>query len=566
MRTIPLRIGPVLQQAIKQLASATLYPVDLVEDMYALLRLKGVVFPTEDQEEKLIDYYADENRYGKMAQVLFKRRLAMLKMMAKKPIMMAAINMLKNHSPMDVLTSLMESLRASELAAIGHCCAGCKYINQCQTGTMVKNWNIANIRTIVTHLSKLSRHVDCPQEAEISTAINSLASISEQAANMAGDTATSQEITPQQAQNFAQWQDDQQAQAAAPPEFADDDNEVFWGLTGADEGDDEWLRANFQDDDGSAGFSRDAAGRRGLSPATIRPLASWLSNQNNNLIIYQFARILEKAMLVRKAEGDAVSRKTVEEVSHERTTGRITDVTQATKLTATEQARPDDVREHRIATGEADIRQFSETIKKPQLIYILVDVSGSMGMGQIQMPSVPIPATRRMLVYAFTAALLLRSRTEGGAAFIREYEGRPHGLMVVDPDEPQTYQRALAKFMNGQETWGGGTNLQNALDAAFTDLETGVLKYSPKDLLVLTDGEDGISDEKVTYYRKRADAMKMNMSLLLCTDRASTSHHAFADGVYADFRGTVDNLFDTFLRVRDGVSNPADIIETVKSL
>lgn len=567
-----MRLGPVVAQAMKEIATETVYPADLVEDTYALLRLAGQVFPTEEQQDKLIAYYSDPKRFGLMGPVLFRRRLASMKMLARKPIFIAAQNMLKSGcygSATSITKLMLESLRVSELLSLGHCCAGCPHIKNCDTGRVVEKWNIASIQTVVYQLSKLARHEDCPEEASFKSVSGDETSgdtISEDAADIASQAAVQgiDNIKPSDQQSFEDWADIQEATRHIPT-MLDDDYSVFWKLTGIEDGDDDVLREiEFGELGKGGGFGRGGGGIiRRLSALSIKPISEWLNTLN--LAIFHLARVLERQMLLRKKGDQHAVVKPAEDMKDRRRVAPIESLSQAGKLTSIENARPDDVREHRIVTGQADVKTYEETITKPQLIYVLLDVSASMGSGSFSIPGVPVRLNRRSTTRAFLSSMILRSRSEQGAMYIREYEGYAHPLVTVDPDNMATYSTALARFMTGASGHGGGTDLEIALKTALTDMEESVLKYAPKEIIVLTDGEDAIGPDSRKELKDRMSALGVTLSVLMFLDTTATDDYR-ENGVYRPFLPVIDELVSTFMRVQSKSLRPEDIIQTVKSL
>jgi len=132
----------------------------------------------------------------------------------------------------------------------------------------------------------------------------------------------------------------------------------------------------------------------------------------------------------------------------------------------------------KLAKGELLVRQNQTKRMKKQVLYLLVDVSGSM--------------EGRKNTYASGVALsLVRQAVDQGCKyFLRFFDYGAHQLHVATDREGAN---KLCQTLIYTPFSGGGTSIQNALFQAIEDIEYDPVKYDKAEIMLITDGLDSTS-------------------------------------------------------------------------
>ncbi len=122
-------------------------------------------------------------------------------------------------------------------------------------------------------------------------------------------------------------------------------------------------------------------------------------------------------------------------------------------------------------------------------IYVILDKSGSMQGAKIDWAR------------AVAIALFQRSVREGRRYYVRFFDALPHELQMT-PSYPKP--RNVLKILEylGTVKAGGGTDITRAIATAVSDIEMGKVKAT-SDLILITDGEDKLSDTVLSGLLKR---------------------------------------------------------------
>jgi len=125
-------------------------------------------------------------------------------------------------------------------------------------------------------------------------------------------------------------------------------------------------------------------------------------------------------------------------------------------------------------------------------LYVLVDKSGSMEGEKIRWAK------------ATALALLIKARREGRDFFLRFFDGAPHALTCVPKRMRSDDVIELIKYLSRVKS-GGGTDITKAVVTACDDLR-GPKVSGVADVILITDGEDNVSDLLVTRRLRSANA------------------------------------------------------------
>lgn len=227
---------------------------------------------------------------------------------------------------------------------------------------------------------------------------------------------------------------------------------------------------NLSDGDGSDG-------NEGTDPSQARQLAEDMLKGKE--VMLEISRHLDKLtrMQVRKQkkvepdpEGEEVRFRPMKHL------GEIGRIPQA------EWALPRTYRMYRHITGQTPVRERCTRIEKKQLLYIIVDCSGSMGSGQRIYKAGGILMNRLKAVIAGEAELYIRMFD---TSLKKEYH-------AATPEEA----REVMKQFTERNYSGGGTDISGCSKAAQKRIDEIIAEgatYRPE-LVVITDGDDDTSD------------------------------------------------------------------------
>lgn len=134
----------------------------------------------------------------------------------------------------------------------------------------------------------------------------------------------------------------------------------------------------------------------------------------------------------------------------------------------------------RLKLSEGKLLLYDKVLPK-QLgpVYALVDKSGSMEGEKI------------VWAKATLLALLMRSRREGRAFYLRFFDGVPHELVRVGRRMKSREFVDLLKYLARVKS-GGGTDITRAVISACDDISTGATR-EVSDVVLITDGEDRVA-------------------------------------------------------------------------
>ncbi len=161
------------------------------------------------------------------------------------------------------------------------------------------------------------------------------------------------------------------------------------------------------------------------------------------------------------------------------------------KLVPTELAYPDLYLYAKFAEGRLlSYRKVLPMSMGP--LYVLLDKSGSM------------EGTKILWAKATALALFMRARTEKRPFYIRFFDSTPYSLVKVSvkvkPSEILRLMEYIAKVKSG-----GGTDITRAIISACDDIENSRAKGA-SDVILITDGEDRVSDAIIRRMLRRASA------------------------------------------------------------
>jgi uncharacterized protein with von Willebrand factor type A (vWA) domain len=209
-----------------------------------------------------------------------------------------------------------------------------------------------------------------------------------------------------------------------------------------------------------------------------------------HLQIWELARNFERLLDVFKKDEFKPTRVT----SQDRITAQIKNLGEIAQLKPSQYALPEAIFEGKMIRKALIKKQHQKPETKKQLLYILCDTSGSM-LGWTSSKARRFFYTRAVLAASFIIALVRRVRDDGGMLFFRFYSGAPASLISArvksDFDD-------LEKVIEANSFDGGSTNILAALRAAVTDISSAQDEISRSEILLITDCEDFLDPGDVT--------------------------------------------------------------------
>lgn len=160
---------------------------------------------------------------------------------------------------------------------------------------------------------------------------------------------------------------------------------------------------------------------------------------------------------------------------------------------------PNDIFDKMLIDKDLNIKQYQSRRKKKQILYILIDGSGSMN------------TQRQITACGIAIAYVRKAIEEGSYYFFRFFDTSVFELHKVTNEEEAV--NAISFLMNNPRS-GGGTSTSHAIREAIKDINNPKLfkqdtkdksedLYDRADILVITDGEDSISITKKELEEQR---------------------------------------------------------------
>ena len=152
------------------------------------------------------------------------------------------------------------------------------------------------------------------------------------------------------------------------------------------------------------------------------------------------------------------------------------------KTIPTQYAFDDDIFIQKLLKKELLVRDYQSRRLKKQALYLLIDVSYSMN-------------GRMRDVYASGVALALIRQviSEGSVYFLRFFDSRPGKLHRITTEKEA---KEMIKILIRKPYSGGGTNIEMAIRQAIEDITKDPIKFEKAEIMIITDGEDGIEIRK----------------------------------------------------------------------
>jgi uncharacterized protein with von Willebrand factor type A (vWA) domain len=169
---------------------------------------------------------------------------------------------------------------------------------------------------------------------------------------------------------------------------------------------------------------------------------------------------------------------------------------------------PNEIFDKMLIDKDLKVKQYQSRRKKKQILYLLIDVSGSMS------------GARQVVATAIAVAYIKKAISEKSIYFFRYFDDKPFDLHKVT-NEPEALKEI--SYLMGNPHSGGGTNITRALETAIQDIndpklfkqieeDAGMgeregfdeeILYERADILIITDGEDQVNVSARTLEEKK---------------------------------------------------------------
>ena len=220
--------------------------------------------------------------------------------------------------------------------------------------------------------------------------------------------------------------------------------------------------------------SSDSPKNPGADPSQVRRLAEKMLRGEDELL--RVSRHLDKLSPMRVAKSNKLE---ADPEGDERRWRPIRNLGELHKIPQSEWALPKSYRMYRALTGQTPVRERCVRTEKRQLLYILIDCSGSMGSGQRIAKAGGVLLNRLKAVVAGEAEV-----------YFRFFDGSPR--QEHHAATPEEAKALMTKVMEAGNYSGGSTDIRAAVQAAAVRIEeliaSGEQFYRPEICLV-SDGE-----------------------------------------------------------------------------
>lgn len=469
MRITNTKIPRKAQILLSTFASRYLFAdLGLIEDVYSLIYNKGSGLPTDEKVSRMIKYAAGKlGRSPILLGALIRKRVYVL----RKLIQSGMFKLACSGDPFTGTGRLLMELRRVWRIVQASKCLSCNLYAQCQLGQEygkdidhILKLNLTTWQTLI--------HPNCPFVPDMSVLEQMRQAVEADAVARTEDPEVSGEFTP--ALSSVPTTDDseelpqdvgQDSYAVEVPIGADTSNQPHTGM------DDTTSYVDFEVPDHAW---------QSYQLAIPDLIFSTLEDQiSQALTLPNIGTHQESAMPSEQSRPKPIS-----------------NVTDLTRLAPNQHGLPEEIFEAKLIQRSLVKQQPFSGGKRP-LVYILLDTSGSMGMG-VQGKLIPLLKACKSYTHSKFAKLICRSICrrmirDKGYVFFRGFSGSPSNLISARTKEEieALMEHITSCFFNGAET-----NIAPALNLAMQDIAHSRKELSKAEVLLITDSEDRF-EEKV---------------------------------------------------------------------
>lgn len=477
MRLIRLKLQPDVAELLREVSQEfNIQDPGFTEDLFALMRFKGGGLPAQSRIQSMAQQAAKKAKLATslgIALLLAKRKEVLLRI-AKLAYFRGIC---QSRDMVLSVRTLLLSFRKFYVRVREAQCSSCPHLKACKYGQQYGKTASQITKVLDPNYASLV-HKDCPVFPEIE-GLNQLNQAIIQFQQMVQAQIGSQSkgvkaelVEQQQAAQAIPNEEDKSTLNLDPEESAENFQPIRtgpgWGVTNRFDG----------------FFTGDHVCK--VNEEFIDKLTK------SQLALYELGRQFDIAL----GKSKRANFKPVPHVSQDRTHENVKSESDLPKVVGNQHGLPEEVFNAKMEKRQLLKNQDEEPESKKQLLYLLIDSSGSMDAG-LGYGSAHGTFTRGGLATVFGLSLVRKLKADGGLLYIRYFDGAPGPLhKALTPDE---FDR-MADFMCLDNYGGGGTDIPAALKQAVDD----IVKADPTDklaraeILIITDAESCFNELPAT--------------------------------------------------------------------
>lgn len=488
MRIVRYKMKKETRTLLDEAARMHKIETTLAYDLYALLRQQGKGLPTEARIAKMAKSAAAKSNgdlTAPTASMLMRKRRQQLKSMIATVVFKT---LSKRKDSIEALRLFVFNFQLLHQKVRQAECVTCKLMSNCEFGKQYSGV-VRDIRRVLDPDYAKKAHADCPSLPEIEST-NQLASAADAFAKLCRQGALNQlaqnlgsDPNPAAAELGAnnpkkEIADVTKAQEAAEAEGepAQDDDTTEMEM---EENNDEMYASSFGSDQAHLGGTY-----RGSHTGNDFIIQQQLIQRLlvSNLVLFDLGKKFGMALSASK-KGKFSPTSKIDKSTTQRNIERVSDVT---KLQASQHGLPKEVFDAKLEKRELVKRQDMTQKDKKKLLYLILDVSGSMsGWLGDQNPNKIL--TRGALAATLMISLVSHVEADGGIVFLRFFADSASNLITARTKEE--FER-LSYLIANSSFRGGGTDILNTLGHAVKDIQRAKDEIHDAEILAVTDCED----------------------------------------------------------------------------
>ena len=496
MRIIRLKLKINVSKYLK--TTARQYGFDdpgFVEDLFALLRLKGNGIPTTSRIEKLAAYLNKNNKDVSLIglRLLLNKRRLILESLVKIPYFHGLSKLPDTTAATERLILQFRTMYYKVRAAQ---CLSCDLISTCDFGKQYSSV-IKDIRKVIDPDYEKKVHKDCPE-------LPAIEGLNQFAIGFSALAKTVSNAPEKKAAEMEQHPSYNTPRTTPPPPAASTnevegqvdilEQEMAEESLMVDDEDPEDVGDGVVHLDGMEDKPNQHADVEYMGDHNSQSLCSPTEKLIKDLTVKQLM-VFELGSKFTKEMQHSVKRKfaPTPELNQSKDSANIEKVSDLTQLVTNQHALPEEVFDKKLANKSLQKNRNLKTQSKKKKLYLLVDNSSSMtkflgGSSQFQL------FTRGALATLFALSIVRRLEEDKGTAYLRFFTGNVSPLYKAEKAEE--YEE-LRNFIGSASFISGSTDIVQVVSVAQKDMKEKGHNMSDVEILLITDCEDSIGEQEL---------------------------------------------------------------------
>lgn len=503
-----------------------------VQDLFALIRLKGNGLPTQKRIEFLIKTLAAQPKQTNLtASIYVKKRVQTMKEIAHLPYF-ASLSALTD--PVFAVDKLLQNMRKLGLKVRQSQCVSCQFKANCDFGKQYEK-AVSDITKVIDPDFTKKAHPDCPHLPEM----DFVHTLNEAAKLM------SSLYDPANQQSAAALMNQLKKDAQRQNPYSRSEEKV----------DDEALQkgqqlSNLSDPAAMQADDAQQFSEEDFKPTTVSSsakgggydahfTAEYYVKMQEKLIesllqvgveIFNIGRVLDSIL----GQQDSKLLKETKEVSESRAQDLMRTASDVVKAEKMQHALPNEVFDAKLAKKQLVVEREQKPEGKKHLLYLLIDASGSMRVQFLSNPNSIM--SRASLASVLSISLMKKIEKEKGLVFIRYFTGSVSPLIAVRT--PDDFKAAIKKIADCNFD-GGSTNIKAALNQATRDIAQAQDEIRKAEVLLITD-----CDDNMTLSKTDLQGAKLNVLDVSGTTNTAADHLRYGtSAASAVLKSVADNYY-----------------------